>query len=67
MTKEKPLSEKEWDMSIYPNDEEAHMFLRKDVALAVKRLKNSFIDLNLTYEQRQLLIKNIDEIFGEFK
>ena len=42
MSKEWTLSEKECDMSIYPTDEEAHMFFRKDVKEFISRLKEKF-------------------------
>ena len=37
----------------------------KDIKEFIKRLKNSLIDLNLNYEQRQLFIKNLDDLAGD--
>ncbi len=73
MTTEKPLSEKEIKNLL---SEKHPLFLKEDVAEAVKRLKqkiyivntsnDSFLDL-LFKEQNERALKIINEIFGDLK
>jgi len=63
MDDNKALSEKDYNMSIYPGDEEEHMFLRKDVKEAVDKLIRDFCLCRDDYACWNC--KNIKEIFGE--
>ena len=64
MTKEKPLSEKAWEGKYGIHDKH---YTKEDVALAVKRLKEHVRKQYGLSPSKMSILKEIDEIFGEFK